>query len=88
MTAEVSDSSDKAFLISSTVFVPHYAMSEGTLIALAVDEIVMDENAVLGSVDPQLGQQPAASIVKVLERKPIHEIDDTTIILADIGEKA
>jgi len=71
-----------------TVFVPHYAMSGGTLIALAADEIVMDENAVLGPVDPQLGQQPAASILKVLERKPISEIDDETLIMADIAEKA
>ncbi|HWQ15503.1 MAG TPA: ATP-dependent Clp protease proteolytic subunit [Roseiflexaceae bacterium] len=71
-----------------TVFVPHYAMSGGTLIALAADEIVLDENAVLGPVDPQLGQQPAASILKVLERKPISEIDDDTIIMADIAEKA
>ena len=37
-----------------TVFVPHYAMSGGTLIALAADEIVMDANAVLGPVDPLL----------------------------------
>ncbi|HCD71370.1 MAG TPA: hypothetical protein DEQ04_02240, partial [Thermovirga lienii] len=29
-----------------TVFVPHYAMSGGTLIALAADEIVMDKHAV------------------------------------------
>ncbi len=71
-----------------TVFVPHYAMSGGTLIALAADEIVMDDNAVLGPVDPQLGQQPAASILKVLERKSINEIDDTTLIMADIAEKA
>lgn len=71
-----------------TVFVPHYAMSGGTLIALAADEIVMDDNAVLGPVDPQLGQQPAASVLKVLERKPVSEIDDTTLILADIAEKA
>ncbi len=71
-----------------TVFVPHYAMSGGTLIALAADEIVMDENAVLGPVDPQLGQQPAASILRVLERKPIAEIEDETLIMADIAEKA
>lgn len=71
-----------------TVFVPHYAMSGGTLIALAADEIVMDENAVLGPVDPQLGAQPAASILKVLERKPLDKIDDETLILADIAEKA
>jgi len=71
-----------------TVFVPHYAMSGGTLIALAADEIVMNENAVLGPVDPQLGQHPAASILKVLERKPIQEVDDETLIMADIAEKA
>jgi ClpP class serine protease len=50
-----------------TVFVPHYAMSGGTMIALAADEIVMDPNAVLGPVDPQLGQYPAASILRVME---------------------
>jgi ClpP class serine protease len=71
-----------------TVFVPHYAMSGGTMIALAADQIVMDPNAVLGPVDPQLGHHPAASIVKVLHRKPIAEIDDETVILADMAEKA
>jgi len=35
-----------------TVFVPHYAMSGGTMIALAADEIIMDENAVLGTGGP------------------------------------
>ncbi|HBT46779.1 MAG TPA: hypothetical protein DEA73_02695 [Peptococcaceae bacterium] len=71
-----------------TVFVPHYAMSGGTLIALAADEIVMDENAVLGPVDPQLGQYPAASILQVLAQKPIEKIDDHTVILADMARKA
>lgn len=71
-----------------TVFVPHYAMSGGTLIALAADEIVMDPHAVLGPVDPQLGQYPAASVLKVLDRKNINEVDDQTVILADMAEKA
>lgn len=71
-----------------TVFVPHYAMSGGTLICLAADEIVMDPNAVLGPVDPQLGEFPAASILKVVKEKPISEIDDRTLILADVAEKA
>ncbi|MBO1437977.1 ATP-dependent Clp protease proteolytic subunit [Meiothermus sp. CFH 77666] len=71
-----------------TVFVPHYAMSGGTLIALAADEIVMDANAVLGPVDPQLGQYPAVSILKVLEQKPIDKIDDETLIMADQARKA
>jgi ClpP class serine protease len=71
-----------------TAFVPHYAMSGGTLIALAADEIVMSEYAVLGPVDPQLGQYPAASILKAVARKPVAEVDDETLILADQGEKA
>jgi ClpP class serine protease len=71
-----------------TVFVPHYAMSGGTLIALAADEIVMDPNAVLGPVDPQLGQSPAASILSVLERKEMKDIEDQTLILADVARKA
>jgi ClpP class serine protease len=71
-----------------TVFVPHYAMSGGTLLALAADEIVMAPNAVLGPVDPQLGQHPAVSVLSVLERKEMKDIDDQTLILADIARKA
>jgi ClpP class serine protease len=71
-----------------TVFVPHYAMSGGTLIALAADEIVMDCHAVLGPVDPQLGEYPAASLLKVVQEKKIDEIDDRTLIYADLAAKA
>src|ERR1700716_122608 len=71
-----------------TAFVPHYAMSGGTLIALAATEIVMSEYAVLGPVDPQLGQHPAASILKAVARKPVERIRDETLILADQAEKA
>ena len=71
-----------------TVFVPHYAMSGGTLIALAADEIVIDGNAVLGPVDPQVGQSPAASVLTVLERKKPEDIEDQTFILADVSRKA
>jgi ClpP class serine protease len=71
-----------------TVFVPHYALSGGSLIAMGADEIVMDENAVLGPVDPQVGQFPAASLLKVVEQKPVSEIDDQTLIFADVGRKA
>jgi len=75
-----------------TVMVPHYAMSGGTLIALAADEILMDPHAVLGPVDPQLGDAtgsyPATSILKVLEQKKVDEIDDKTLILAEESRKA
>jgi len=71
-----------------TVLVPHYAMSGGTLLALAADEIRMDAAAVLGPVDPQLGDLPAAALVRVTERKPVERIDDRTLIMADVAEKA
>jgi ClpP class serine protease len=66
--------------------VPHYAMSGGTLIALAADEIVLDRHAALGPVDPQLGQFPAASLIEVAAMPGRH--DDQTLILADVGRKA
>src|SRR6476469_7978248 len=68
-----------------TVFVPHYAMSGGTLIALAADEIVMCPHSVLGPIDPQLGDSPAASLIKVVEEKPIARVADQTLVLADVG---
>mgnify|MGYP003336421924 CR=1 FL=1 len=61
-----------------TVFVPYYAMSGGTLIALAADEIVLSRHAVLGPMDPQINQLPAASVLRVLEQKQPGDIDDET----------
>lgn len=71
-----------------TVYVPYYAMSGGTLIALAADEIVMGEHSMLGPVDPQIGQYPAPSIINVLKQKDVSDIDDETLILADVSQKA
>jgi ClpP class serine protease len=71
-----------------TVFVPHYAMSGGTLLALAADEIVMAPHAVLGPLDPQVGQYPAVSILRAVGRKEPKDVDDQTFILADVAEKA
>ena len=74
------------------VIVPHYAMSGGTLIALAADEIWMDKNAVLGPLDPQLAfdattHVPAPSILKVAKMKG-ENASDKILIMADIAEKA
>ena len=71
-----------------TVYVPVYAMSGGTLIALAADEIVMSEFSMLGPIDPQIAGLPAASIVKARDSKPIANVFDLTLVLADVGEKA
>ena len=75
-----------------TVIIPHYAMSGGTLIALAADEIIMDPHAALGPVDPQLADQtgiyPAVSLLKIMEMKNINRIDDRTLVLMDQAKKA
>jgi ClpP class serine protease len=71
-----------------TAYVPVYAMSGGTLIALAADEIVMGEFSVLGPIDPQILGLPAASIVRARDSKPVADVFDLTLILADVSEKA
>lgn len=71
-----------------TVYVPVYAMSGGTLIALAADEIALGEFSMLGPIDPQIAGFPAASIVKARDMKPIGEVFDLTLVLADVSEKA
>src|SRR5262250_2266875 len=71
-----------------TVYVPVYAMSGGTLIALAADEIVLGEFSVLGPIDPQIAGLPAASIVRARDSKPVEHIFDLTLVLADMSEKA
>ncbi len=75
-----------------TVIVPHYAMSGGTLVALAADRILMDRDAVLGPVDPQLGALPhgfwpAVSILAALEA-PNPNRSDQTLIMGDMARKA
>ena len=69
-----------------TAVVPHYAMSGGTMIAMAADEIVIDAHAALSPVDPQLGQYPAASILAALDYPGDHK--DETLILGDMSRKA
>ncbi|MDP9145852.1 MAG: ATP-dependent Clp protease proteolytic subunit [Actinomycetota bacterium] len=71
-----------------TVMVPHYAMSGGTLIALAAGRILMAQSAVLGPVDPQIGKHAAASILAAVERKDVNDVDDETLIMADMAGKA
>jgi ClpP class serine protease len=73
------------------VIIPHYAMSGGTLIALAADEILMDPDAVLGPLDPQIpvgnAVYPAPSVVKVARLKG-NNAKDELLVLADVAEKA
>lgn len=70
-----------------TVIVPFYAMSGGTLIALAADEIIMEKDSVLGPVDPQLGSMPAGALISLLEKKHLENISDDNIMLSEEAKK-
>lgn len=71
-----------------TVFVPHYAMSGGTLIALAADEIVMGPHAALGPVDPVIRNYPVSAVLYAAAQKPIGRVADETLMMAEQGRKA
>lgn len=71
-----------------SVMIPHYAMSGGTLIALAATEIFMDKHSVLGPLDPQIQGVPAPALLDLLKKKPIQYIADGTIIAAEVAEKS
>lgn len=70
-----------------TVMVPFYAMSGGSLMSLAANEIRMEKYSVLGPVDPQIptpdGMWPAGSLSTLVKTKPIQNITDRMIILSD-----
>lgn len=71
-----------------TAIVPFYAMSGGTMIALAADEIIMESYSVLGPLDPQINGLPANALLNLREHKPMETIADETLILADVAKQA
>jgi ClpP class serine protease len=78
----------KAHKGKKTVFVPFYAMSAGTIMTLAADEIVMSDHAALGPIDtqiyvPSLGMRfPTRAIMAVPETKPKKKISDDVLEIA------
>jgi ATP-dependent protease ClpP protease subunit len=48
--------------------VPHLAMSAGTMVALACNEIVMGKHSSLGPIDPQIYGMPAHGVVEEFQR--------------------
>lgn len=71
-----------------TVIIPFYAMSGGTLIALAADEIMMEKDSVLGPVDPQIGGMPTGALISLPEKKPVETISDEYIMLSEEARKS
>lgn len=71
-----------------TAIVPYYAMSGGTLVALAAHKLLMEEESVLGPLDPQIDAYPARSLIDLVSRKPVETISDQMMILSDIAQKS
>ena len=71
-----------------TAHVPYMALSGGTMIALAADEIVMEPTAILGPVDPQINGFPAVALMELVKRKSIDEIEDPWLLLESESRKA
>lgn len=80
-----------------TVHVPYYAFSAGTLLALAANDIVLDPNAVLGPIDPQIYvpngcsdntySVAAANLQQLLQSKPAASISDAVLMSAQSAAK-
>ena len=72
-----------------TVMVPFYAMSGGSLMSLAADEIRMEKYSVLGPVDPQIptpdGMWPASSLSTLINMKPIQNVTDRMVVMSDVA---
>jgi ClpP class serine protease len=66
-----------------TVMVPFYAMSDGTYLVLAADEIMMERCSILAPVEPLVDDMAANAVMAILKRKPIETISDRTILLAE-----
>ena len=71
-----------------TVIVPFYAMSGGTLIALAAHQLIMEKESILGPLDPQIAGYPSASLISLSKRKPIEAISDQMVVLSEIAQKS
>ncbi|MCK9369991.1 hypothetical protein M0R04_08815 [Candidatus Dojkabacteria bacterium] len=71
-------------------WIPSYAMSGGTLLALSTDEVYMSPTACLGPVDPQLGSLfsygSAAAWDRIVKFKG-KKADDQSISFAMMGEQ-
>ena len=48
----------------------------------------MNRHAVLGPIDPQIGDRPAASVLSVVVQKSAMKVDDDTLMLADMAQKS
>lgn len=71
-----------------TAIVPFYAMSGGSMIALAAREVLMEKESILGPLDPQINGMPSRSLITLPARKPIESISDQMVVLSEMAQKS
>jgi len=79
-TESLVDYLHSMFGTNMRAIVPQLAMSAGTMIACACEEIVMGKQSSLGPIDPQFGGIPAHGIVEEFERAHREVRDDPSKI--------
>lgn len=78
----------KAHKGSKKAYVPYVAMSGGTVIALATEEVVMGKGAALGPIDTQyFGPWPADAFKRLIAEKPKDKISDEVLMASYVVEK-
>ncbi len=68
--------------------VPFYAMSGGSMIALAAHEVLMEKESILGPLDPQIDGMPSRSLITLPARKPIQTISDQMVVLSEVAQRS
>jgi len=68
-------------------YIPYVAMSGGTMIALAADEVRMDPTASLGPIDTIYGGFPTDAYKALIEQKGVLATQDVLVMLAHEAEK-
>lgn len=73
-------------------YIPNYAMSAGTIIALACNEVILGRNAFIGPIDVQISQNimmgtaSYPALARLTREKPAERIEDVTFLSCYSGE--
>lgn len=87
LAAELIASALKARTAPTKAHIPYIAMSGGTMVALACDEVCMGKNAALGPIDTQYYGYAGDSYERLKADKDLNEIADEVLLISYEVEK-
>jgi ClpP class serine protease len=71
----------------ATAFVPYFAMSAGTVIALAADKVIYGQAAALGPIDTQYYGWPVGAYADLTKRKRARYVQDELLMMGYVAKK-